>query len=77
MKASGAFFWFLFLPSALAAQTSGDYKVEAVQVRRVTEISGQVGYESLAHFTRTFKATVGVTPSDYRRSRGHTWRQPS
>lgn len=43
----------------------------------ITEISGQVGYESLAHFTRTFKTVVGVTPSDYRRSGGHTWRQPS
>jgi AraC-like DNA-binding protein len=41
----------------------------------ITEISLQVGYRSFSHFSRAFKESVGVTPSDYRRSGGNTWRK--
>ncbi|MFI6907868.1 helix-turn-helix domain-containing protein [Nonomuraea sp. NPDC050394] len=32
----------------------------------VTEVSTQVGFESLGTFSRTFRAIVGVPPTDYR-----------
>lgn len=40
----------------------------------VTQVAGEVGIISFSHFARTFKRLVGVTPSDYRRSGGMTWR---
>jgi len=40
----------------------------------ITEISLQVGYRSFSHFGTVFRGALGVSPSDYRRSRGHTWR---
>lgn len=42
----------------------------------ITEVSLQVGYHSFSHFSRAFKEAVGVSPSDYRRSGGNTWRKP-
>ena len=42
----------------------------------ITEVSLQVGYRSFSHFSRAFKEMVGVSPSDYRRSGGNTWRKP-
>ena len=32
----------------------------------VTEVAYQVGFSSLSHFAKAFKAQVGVSPSDYR-----------
>ncbi|MBN1673005.1 MAG: AraC family transcriptional regulator [Kiritimatiellae bacterium] len=40
----------------------------------VTEIALEVGYASFSHFSKTFRQTTRVAPSDYRRSSGHTWR---
>ena len=34
---------------------------------RVTEIADRLGYADLAYFSNTFKKTIGVTPSDYRK----------
>jgi transcriptional regulator GlxA family with amidase domain len=34
----------------------------------VTEVAGQVGFESLGTFSRTFRSIVGVSPSEYRTS---------
>lgn len=39
----------------------------------ITEIAGAVGFSSFSHFAKVFKRAVGVTPSDYRRSRGLAW----
>lgn len=41
--------------------------------RPITVIAGEVGFASFSHFALVFKRTVGVTPSDYRRSGGHAW----
>lgn len=41
----------------------------------IADISMQVGYRSFGHFSKVFKSQTGVSPSDYRRSRGHTWRK--
>ncbi len=41
----------------------------------ISDISMQVGYRSFGHFSKVFKTQTGVSPSDYRRSRGHTWRK--
>jgi transcriptional regulator GlxA family with amidase domain len=41
----------------------------------ITEISLQVGYSSFSHFSKVFKTAVDVSPSDYRRSQGRTWRK--
>jgi AraC-like DNA-binding protein len=38
----------------------------------VATIAGRVGYESEAAFSRAFKKTVGMPPSDWRRKRGQT-----
>lgn len=35
---------------------------------KIVEISAKVGYEHEKHFTRTFKAITGLTPSQYRNS---------
>ncbi|MBN1672317.1 MAG: helix-turn-helix transcriptional regulator [Kiritimatiellae bacterium] len=37
----------------------------------VTSITYEVGLTSFSHFSKVFKKLVGVTPSDYRRTRGH------
>ena len=40
----------------------------------VTAIAGEVGFSSFSHFSQVFKRLVGVSPSDYRRSRGISYR---
>ena len=35
---------------------------------RVNEISQAVGYENEKHFMKIFKATLGVSPTEYRKS---------
>lgn len=35
---------------------------------RVNEISQSVGYENEKHFMKIFKATLGVSPTEYRKS---------
>ena len=35
---------------------------------RIHEISALVGYDSVDHFSRTFKATHNISPQDYRRT---------
>ena len=35
---------------------------------RIIEISQQVGYDNEKHFMKTFKASVGVSPSEYRKN---------
>ena len=37
--------------------------------RTVTQVGYVTGFADTAHFTRTFKAAVGVTPTDWRRKR--------
>ncbi|MCC8044412.1 MAG: response regulator [Clostridiales bacterium] len=39
---------------------------------RVIEISQKVGYENDKHFMKTFKATYGVSPSEFRKNMGFT-----
>ncbi len=39
----------------------------------VTAIASAVGLSSFSHFSRLFKRSVGVAPSDYRRARGRSW----
>jgi len=39
-------------------------------VRSVTEIADQLGFESIHYFTRFFKKTTGMSPSDYKRTVG-------
>lgn len=38
--------------------------------RSITEIALGFGFSSMAHFSRVFRAHVGVAPSDYRRAAG-------
>ena len=38
--------------------------------RSITEIALGFGFSSMAHFSRVFRARVGVAPSDYRRAAG-------
>ncbi|WP_132878926.1 helix-turn-helix transcriptional regulator [Tamaricihabitans halophyticus] len=33
---------------------------------QVTDVAGQVGFESLGTFSRTFRTIVGVSPTEYR-----------
>ena len=35
--------------------------------KNVTQISQEVGFSSLTHFNRVFKAVTGTTPSEYKR----------
>ncbi|MEA4823640.1 MAG: AraC family transcriptional regulator [Clostridiaceae bacterium] len=34
----------------------------------ITDICGEVGFNSVAHFNKSFKRTIGETPSEYRRN---------
>ena len=34
---------------------------------KVCAVASECGFESVAHFSRTFRAQVGMTPADYRR----------
>jgi AraC-like DNA-binding protein len=36
---------------------------------RITDIALKIGYSNMVHFGRVFKAEIGVTPKDYRKSR--------
>ncbi|MFW6254076.1 MAG: helix-turn-helix transcriptional regulator [Chitinivibrionales bacterium] len=36
--------------------------------RQVADIAGKVGYNSVVHFNRIFKATEGITPNQYRKN---------
>lgn len=36
----------------------------------ILEIAGETGFENLSYFNRTFKATFGMTPKEFRRTRG-------
>ena len=38
----------------------------------VLDISSKVGYSSLSHFNRVFKATYHLTPSEYRNKSKHS-----
>ncbi len=38
---------------------------------RITEVGTAVGYDNEKHFLKSFKAAVGVTPSEYRKNTGH------
>lgn len=42
--------------------------------RSITEIAGEVGYDSYSHFSHIFRREIGISPSAYRRARGRTWR---
>ncbi|GFI69219.1 HTH-type transcriptional regulator YesS [Lachnospiraceae bacterium] len=35
---------------------------------KVVDISGRVGYENEKHFMKTFKASCGVSPTEYRKN---------
>ena len=37
---------------------------------RIHEIAGQVGYNDVAHFSKSFKKITGKTPVEYRASLG-------
>ncbi len=39
-------------------------------VKSITDITFEVGYTDITHFTRTFKKHTGVTPSEFREQRG-------
>jgi AraC-like DNA-binding protein len=41
----------------------------------ITEIALEVGYDSFSHFSKVFRTATGVSPSDYRRSGGHVYRE--
>ena len=41
----------------------------------VTAIAVEVGFTSFSHFSQVFRRVVGVSPSDYRRSGGTSYRQ--
>ncbi|MCR4253580.1 YSIRK-targeted surface antigen transcriptional regulator [Streptococcus uberis] len=43
-------------------------KVMLRNQNNVTEVSNSLGYADLAHFSRTFKAHVGLSPKQYQRS---------
>jgi len=40
----------------------------------ITEIAMDVGYRSFSHFSKLFKSSVGIRPSDYRRAEGTSTR---
>jgi AraC-like DNA-binding protein len=42
--------------------------------RRISEIAYDVGFQSLTHFNRVFKAITGQSPSDYRKKSARTSR---
>ncbi len=41
----------------------------------IAQIAGRCGYGSYSHFTQLFRREVGITPSDYRRAGGKSWRR--
>ena len=49
----------------------------ATEKTRVSEVAGQVGYQSEAAFNRVFKAKTGETPAAFRRGRAEKSWQPS
>ncbi|MDP3612356.1 MAG: helix-turn-helix domain-containing protein, partial [Rubrivivax sp.] len=38
--------------------------------RSITDIALSFGFQNMAHFSRVFRAHLGVAPSDYRRAAG-------
>jgi transcriptional regulator GlxA family with amidase domain len=45
-------------------------KLLATTPLKVNEISARVGYDNEKHFMKSFKAIVGVSPSEYRKNMG-------
>ena len=43
---------------------------------RVTQVALSVGYDSLNAFTRSFRSTTGILPSQYARGQGGVVRAP-
>ncbi|PKO17850.1 MAG: hypothetical protein CVU39_05035 [Chloroflexi bacterium HGW-Chloroflexi-10] len=41
----------------------------------VSEISLQIGYTSFSHFSHIFRVHVDISPGDYRRSQGNSWKK--
>ena len=39
----------------------------------ITQVALEVGWGSFSHFSKVFRSSVGVRPSDYRRAEGHVW----
>jgi AraC-like DNA-binding protein len=54
-------------PSALLKQKRLEYAAQILKQGRgtISEVAFDSGFESLSHFTRSFKAHYGVTPSEY------------
>ena len=42
--------------------------------RSITEIALAAGFQNMAHFSRVFRAHLGMAPSDFRRTAGAGWR---
>jgi AraC-like DNA-binding protein len=43
--------------------------------RPLADVAAEAGFADQAHFTRTFKATFGLTPARYRALRARSWRE--
>ena len=52
------------------------YKLENPEIL-LTEIGHQFGYYDQAHFIRSFKTACGVTPSEYVKVRGYSFKSPN
>ena len=39
----------------------------------ISQVAMAAGYQSFSHFSKIFKQTSGIPPSEYRRSDGHIW----
>ncbi|MBI4978182.1 MAG: helix-turn-helix transcriptional regulator [Spirochaetes bacterium] len=44
-----------------------------MSTQSISDIAFEIGFDSISHFTRLFRAEVGASPSDYRRSGGHVY----
>lgn len=61
--------------SELRLQRARELLLESTMA--ITQIAQEAGFQSFSHFTSTFKADVGVTPSKFRLSRGYTFWFPT